>query len=65
MQRFVDINTLCQRIGGTKQVHKSTIYRMVAKGLLPKPYHPTPGSSRWADNECEAAIARMVKATSE
>ena len=54
---FMSIDTLSERVGGTKPVSKSTIYRMVAKGLLPKPKHPSPGISRWDDDECEPALA--------
>lgn len=60
--KFIDINALCQRIGGTRPVHKSTIYRMIARGLLPKPLHPSPGIARWAEEECEAALARGMEA---
>lgn len=61
MPRYITINTLCERVGGDRPVHPSTVYRMIAKGLLPKPDHPTPGISRFDDDECEAAIARNVR----
>lgn len=61
MRRFVDIDALCQRVGGTRPVHKSTIYRMKD---FPKPLHPTPGISRWDEDEVEAYLARMTEARS-
>jgi predicted DNA-binding transcriptional regulator AlpA len=59
--QFWNIKKCRRRIGGEEtEVHSSTVYRMIAKGLWPKPVHPSPGISRWIDEECEAALAKLV-----
>lgn len=59
---FLHIKAVCQMIGGTRPTHPSTIYRLVAKGLWPKPVHVTPGSSRWLASECESALRNLIEA---
>jgi predicted DNA-binding transcriptional regulator AlpA len=58
---FLDIKACSALVGGTRPVHHSTIYRLIARRLWPKPVH-IGGSSRWLRSECEAALARMMEA---
>jgi predicted DNA-binding transcriptional regulator AlpA len=58
---FWDIHKCCERIGGSRPIHPSTLYRLIKKGAWPKPVHPTPGISRCVASQCEAAIARMAE----
>jgi predicted DNA-binding transcriptional regulator AlpA len=44
-------------------LHASTIYRLIAKGILPKPLK-VGASSRWLRDECEAALKAMAEARS-
>jgi predicted DNA-binding transcriptional regulator AlpA len=41
-------------------LHASTIYRLIAKGILPKPLH-IGASSRWLRSEVEAALAQLAE----
>jgi predicted DNA-binding transcriptional regulator AlpA len=47
-------------LGGTRPLNSATIYRLIKKGVLPAPIK-VGASSRWLREECEAALARMVK----
>jgi predicted DNA-binding transcriptional regulator AlpA len=54
------IKGCCRLAGGTENpFHPSTIYRLMGKGLWPKPIH-IGGSSRWLASECREALARMM-----
>ena len=46
--------------GGTKPLHRATVYRHIRAGRIPPPIKLSPGCSRWSLAECEAALARMV-----
>lgn len=59
--QFLDIKTLCEKVGGTRPVNPATIYRMVNRGQLPKPAR-VGGSSRWVEAEVTAALTAMVEA---
>ncbi len=59
--QFLDIKTLCERVGGTRPVNPATIYRMVARGQLPRPAR-VGGSSRWVEAEVEAALQQALEA---
>jgi predicted DNA-binding transcriptional regulator AlpA len=56
---FIDINAARRKAGGTKPVHQSTIYRLVRRGLLPRPIR-IGGSSRWIEAEFDAALAALA-----
>jgi predicted DNA-binding transcriptional regulator AlpA len=58
---LLDLRALRIRVGGSRPVHGSTVYRLIARGLLPKPLH-IGASSRWLRQEVEAALARMMEA---
>jgi predicted DNA-binding transcriptional regulator AlpA len=49
-----------QLLGG---LHGSTIYRLIARGSLPRPLK-IGASSRWLRSECVAALAQMSEARS-
>jgi prophage regulatory protein len=34
-------------------LHRVTIYRRIAKGLFPKPFHPGARASRWSEVELD------------
>jgi predicted DNA-binding transcriptional regulator AlpA len=58
----LSIKGCCRLAGGTEEpFHPSTIYRLIGKGLWPKPIH-VGGSSRWRRTECEAALSQMAEA---
>jgi hypothetical protein len=44
---YIDIEEARRIIGGTKPVHRATIYRNVALGRISPPDHPLPGISRF------------------
>jgi hypothetical protein len=46
--------------GGSKPLHPATVYRGIKEGRIPRPYHPSPGISRWEPDECHAARVRMI-----
>lgn len=46
MPRYGTIKSACAMIGGDQPVHPATYYRGVARGIYPKPEHPSPGISR-------------------
>jgi hypothetical protein len=55
-----DINKVRGFFGGTKPLDPSTVWRGVAKGWIPKPFYPTPGSARWSPAECRTMRARRL-----
>jgi predicted DNA-binding transcriptional regulator AlpA len=55
---LINRRELSELFGG---LHASTIYRLISKGIIPKPIH-VGGSSRWLRQECEAALARLTEA---
>ncbi len=54
-KRYATTRDLCQRYGG---VHPLTICRRMKRGLLPRPWRPSPGASYLFDmdlvEQCEA-----------
>ena len=56
---FLDRKAMCRKVGGTKSIHPSTLYRLINKGVLPKPVR-IGGSSRWIEDEVDAALAALV-----
>lgn len=45
-------------------VHRTTIWRWAAKGLLPKPVQLSPGTSRWIREEIDKHDAALAAARS-
>jgi predicted DNA-binding transcriptional regulator AlpA len=57
-----DKATVCAFFGGKKPLNPATLYRGISEGRYPKPFHPSPGMSRWIPAECRAAMAAMIAA---
>lgn len=55
-----DKATVCQFFGGNKPLNAATLYRGIAEGRYPKPFHPSPGTSRWLPAECRAARDALI-----
>ena len=55
MSNHLDVRALAEKIGGSRPLHPSTIYRQVAAGLLPKPIK-FGRIARWREEEIEALI---------
>jgi predicted DNA-binding transcriptional regulator AlpA len=55
-----DKNAVCAFFGGSRPLNHSTLYRGIAEGRYPKPFHPTPKLSRWLPSECRAARDALI-----
>ena len=55
------IGAMCRKLGGTKPVHKSTIYRKVQAGDLPRP-EKYGRVARWREDKVDAALQRLAEA---
>lgn len=55
--KFLNARAICGRCG----ISISTLYRLIGKGILPRPVH-IGASSRWLESEVEAALAAMMEA---
>jgi predicted DNA-binding transcriptional regulator AlpA len=55
-----DKAAVCAFFGGTKPLNASSLYRGIAEGRYPKPFHPTPKLSRWLPSECRAARDALI-----
>jgi predicted DNA-binding transcriptional regulator AlpA len=42
-------------------IHRASVYRLIRRGVLPKPIH-VGALSRWLRHEVEAALERLVEA---
>lgn len=58
----LDLQSVCRRIGGTKPIDASTLYRGIKAGRYPRPVKVGPGSSRWLRSEVEACLRQMTEA---
>jgi predicted DNA-binding transcriptional regulator AlpA len=57
---LLDCRAVCVFFGGDdKPLHPSTIYRLIAKKIIPPPLK-VGASSRWLHRECAAALAAMA-----
>jgi predicted DNA-binding transcriptional regulator AlpA len=57
---LLDFRAVCVFFGGDdKPLHPSTIYRLIAKKIIPPPLK-VGASSRWLHRECAAALAAMA-----
>jgi predicted DNA-binding transcriptional regulator AlpA len=54
---LLDIDSVCAFLGGTKPVDRSTVWRKVRQGLIPK---PVPELKRWVRSELEAARDALI-----
>jgi prophage regulatory protein len=56
MQKYVSDAQLAEERG----VHRSTIWRWTAKGLLPTPVQLSPGCTRWLRDEVDTRDAELA-----
>lgn len=49
---LLTVKQVARRVG----VSVRTVWRMLARGWLPKPYYPSPHSPRWELDKLEAAL---------
>jgi predicted DNA-binding transcriptional regulator AlpA len=54
---FLDIDAVRVFFGGTKPINRSTVWRKIKLGTIPK---PIPGLQRWLRHECEAAKQAFI-----
>jgi predicted DNA-binding transcriptional regulator AlpA len=54
---LLDIDNVCAFFGGTKPVDRSTVWRRVRQGIIPK---PIPELKRWVRSELEAARDALI-----
>lgn len=58
MQKYVsDVQLAAERA-----VHRSTIWRWAANGLLPQPVQLSPGCTRWLREEIDKRDAELIAA---
>ena len=60
--RLLDIDGVRRKLGGDPPPDCSTIYRLVAQGVLPRPIKVGTRLSRWREHEIDTAIARWTEA---
>lgn len=58
MQKYVSDTQLAAE----RAVHRSTIWRWAAKGLLPAPVQLSPGCTRWLRDEIDKRDAELAAA---
>jgi predicted DNA-binding transcriptional regulator AlpA len=61
MPTFLDIEALCRKIGGTRPIDRSTVYRKIQAGLLPKPIK-LGRLSRWLEDEIDQVLSDLADA---
>jgi GH24 family phage-related lysozyme (muramidase) len=54
---FMDIDSVRTFFGGTKPIDRSTVWRKIKQGTIPK---PIPGLQRWLRSECVAAKQAFI-----
>ncbi len=59
---FLDCDTVCRLIGGSKPINPATLYRGIRALRYPKPVKVGPGSSRWVRAEVEAVLRQAAEA---
>lgn len=63
--RLIDIDAVCSKIGGSRPVNASTIYRLMQQGRLPRPIKFSSRLVRWSEREIDEAIQRQADAKVE
>jgi predicted DNA-binding transcriptional regulator AlpA len=58
---YLDIDGVCRRIGGNRPIDRSTVYRKVQTGELPKPLK-FGRVARWREDEIDAVLQRLTEA---
>lgn len=59
MANYLDIAGMCRKIGGNRPLNRSTIYRKVQAGLLPKPIK-FGRVARWVEPEVDAVLQQLA-----
>ena len=57
---YLSISAVCSRIGGDRPINKSTVYRKVRTGELPKPLK-FGRVARWREDEIDAVLQRLAE----
>jgi predicted DNA-binding transcriptional regulator AlpA len=57
---LLDVRETCRLIGGSKPIHRGTLYKGIADGRFPPPVKIGPGASRWLRGEIVAAVVRLI-----
>lgn len=56
--KLINLKTLCEMLGGRS---RTSVYRDIAQGKLPKPIKTGANSSRWVASEIEACVRSMME----
>lgn len=64
MSAYLDIRALCRKIGGSRPIDPSTVYRKVQAGLLPKPIK-LGRVARWREDEIEEVLHDLANARND
>ena len=60
MTAYLDIRAVCRKIGGSRPIDPSTVYRKIQAGILPKPIK-LGRVARWRDDEIDDALQELAK----
>lgn len=64
-ETLIDLAGACEFFGGEKSpIDRSTFYRGIRAGRFPKPIKIGKHLSRWRLADCEAALQKMIDASS-
>ena len=59
--RTLDVAQLCARLGGSKPLDRSTLWRRIRRDPdFPKPFYLWDGAPRFVEEEVDAYIARKI-----
>jgi predicted DNA-binding transcriptional regulator AlpA len=61
MSAYLDIRALCRKLGGSRPLDPSTVYRKVQAGLLPKPIK-LGRVARWREDEIDEVLRDLSNA---
>ena len=61
MSGYLDIRALCRKIGGSRPIDASTVYRKIQAGLLPKPIK-LGRIARWREDEIDQVLRDLADA---
>jgi predicted DNA-binding transcriptional regulator AlpA len=59
---LIDVDQVCLILGGSKPVHRATVYRGIAAGKYPKPIKIGPNVSRWTRAEWLQIVKARIAA---
>ena len=61
MSAYLDIRAVCRKIGGSRPIDPSTVYRKIQAGLLPKPIK-LGRVARWREDEIDEVLRHLAEA---